>query len=281
MYDQIHRFLFDELSVRGAIVRLDEALARNLRSQDYPAPIARLLTDATTAVGLLTTTVKIKGRIGLQFQSQGPIRLLLAECTDDLGVRSVAQYATEVQEGDFSALMAQGMMALSLIPEQGQQYQGVVPMDGDNLAACIEHYFQQSEQLATRIFLFSREQRSVGLMIQALPGLSQHEDFHRIVTLAQTLTADEAFELPVETMLHRLYHEEQVRLFEPAAVRFQCRCSKERCQSSLRTLAIAELEDMLATDQGANMTCDFCSETYRFNAADIQQLLQEKQSQTH
>ena len=281
MWDQLHRFVFDGLSVRGVFVRLDASLARNLRSHPYPPPLQRLLAEATTAVSLLATTVKIKGRISLQFQSDGPVRLLLAESTDELGLRSVGQWQGDIPEGDFSALMAGGRMALSLLPDQGQQYQGVVPLDGETLADCLEHYFQQSEQLATRILLFNEDERSAGLMIQAMPGLRQHEDFRRIALLADTLKTDEAMNLPVETVLHRLYHEEQVRLFPSQAVSFHCRCSRERCRDSLLTLPVGDLQEMRAEEGETTITCDFCSERYHFDDQALELLIQEKQQQTH
>lgn len=281
MWDQLHRFMFEGLSVRGVFVRLDASLARNLRSHAYPVPMQRLLGEATTAVSLLATTVKIKGRISLQFQSDGPVRLLLAESTDDLGLRSVAQWQGEIPEADFSALMAGGRMALSLLPEQGQQYQGVVPLDGVHLSSCLEHYFQQSEQLATRMLLFVDGERSAGLMIQAMPGLQQQEDFQRMAVLAETLTAEEAMQLPVETLLHRLYHEEPVRLFAPQALRFHCRCSAERCRDTLMTLPVADLQEMLESDGAAAISCDFCGEDYRFDSAALQALIEEKLQQQH
>jgi molecular chaperone Hsp33 len=275
-WDQLHRFIFEDLSVRGALVRLDGSLQRNLRSHDYPAPIAGLLADATTAVALLATTVKLKGRLALQLQGSGPVKLLLAESTDDLGLRSLAQWressgtetSSDFAELSFSELVRGGQLALSLIPEQGQNYQGVVPLDGDNIAACLEHYFQQSEQLATRVLLWQDGERSVGLLIQALPGLSQQDDFDRIRLLAETLKAEEAFHLPIETLLHRLYHEENLRLFEPRPIRFQCRCSRERCADTLRTLTPDDIRELLHADGSISVSCDFCNETYHFDAID-------------
>lgn len=275
-WDQLHRFVFDDLAVRGAFVRLDRTLHRNLSAHPYPPVIADLLADATTAIALLATTVKLKGRLALQLQGSGLVKLLLAESSHELGIRSLAQWretlTTDTETGaapDFAELVRGGQLALSLLPEQGQQYQGVVPLDGGNIAGCIEHYFQQSEQLATRVLLWHEAGRSVGLLVQALPGLSQQDDFTRIRLLAETLKAEEAFHLPVESLLHRLYHEETVRLFAPQPVRFQCRCSRERCADTLRTLSQDDIRDLLQTDGSIVLTCDFCNESYRFDAIDV------------
>lgn len=275
-WDQLHRFIFDDLSVRGCIVRLDRTLHRNLTAHPYPDPVAKLLAEATTAIALLATTVKLKGRLALQLQTGGPVKLLLAESTGDpdytgLGIRSLAQWR-QPEQGElptgFAELVRNGQLALSLLPEQGPQYQGVVPLDGGDIAGCLEHYFQQSEQLATRVLLWHEAGRSVGMLIQALPGMSQQDDFNRIRLLAETLKAEEAFHLPVETLLHRLYHEENLRLFEPQPVRFQCRCSRERCADTLRTLEPEDIKELLTADGSISVTCDFCNEVYRFDAID-------------
>lgn len=274
-WDQLHRFVFDDLAVRGALVRLDRTLHRNLTAHPYPQPVADLLADATTAIALLATTVKLQGRLALQLQGSGPVKLLLAESSHELGIRSLAQWRAPAAGEEeslvglgFAELVRGGQLALSLLPDQGQQYQGVVPLDGSSIAGCLEHYFQQSEQLATLVLLWHENGRSVGLLIQALPGLSQQEDFNRIRLLAETLKTEEAFHLPVETLLHRLYHEEQVRLFSPQATRFQCRCSRERCADTLRTLAPDDIRELLTADGSIVVTCDFCNEVYRFDAID-------------
>ncbi len=277
-WDVMHRFVFNELAVRGALVRLDRVLHRNLASHPYPAPVARVLADATTAIALLATTVKLDGRLALQLQGSGPVKLLLAESTGDpgqnqgFGIRSLAQWRAQAEgseTGDFSTLVSGGQLALSLLPEQGQQYQGVVPLDGDSLSACLEQYFRQSEQLATRVLLWQDGERSVGLLIQALPGLSQAEDFDRIRLLAETLRSEEAFHLPVEQLLHRLYHEEKLRLFPAQPVRFQCRCSRQRCADTLQTLTADDLADLLQADGTISVHCDFCNEEYRFDRIDV------------
>ncbi|NQD35658.1 Hsp33 family molecular chaperone HslO [Permianibacter sp. IMCC34836] len=284
-WDQLHRFVFDDLAVRGTLVRLDRSLQRNLSAHAYPAPVAGLLAEATTAIALLATTVKLKGRLALQLQGSGPVKLLLAESASDPaqpgpGIRSLAQWrpspafeADSTAAPGFSDLVQGGQLALSLLPDQGQQYQGVVPLDGGSIAGCLEHYFQQSEQLATRVMIWhersGNDSRSVGLLIQALPGLDQQEDFNRIRLLAETLKSEEAFHLPIETLLHRLYHEENVRLFESQPVRFQCRCSRERCADTLRTLEQQDIIELLQEDGAVTVTCDFCNQIYRFDAIDV------------
>jgi len=291
-WDQLHRFVFDDLAVRGVLVRLDRSLHRNLSTHAYPKPVANVLADATTAIALLATTIKLKGRLALQLQGSGAVTLLLAEASVDadrhgLGIRSLAQWrehtAVDDDHAAFADLVSGGQLALSLLPDpdplladplrSSQPYQGVVPLDGNNIAGCLEHYFQQSEQLATRVLLWHEPGgstgRSVGLMIQALPGLSQQEDFTRIRVLAETLKMEEAFHLPIETLLHRLYHEETLRLFAAQTVRFQCRCSRERCADTLRTLEAEDIVDLLQEDGAVTVTCEFCNEVYRFDPIDV------------
>lgn len=271
MSDQLQRFIFENCALRGVLVHLDASLQRNLDAHVYPEPVRALLAEALAAVAILATTVKLEGRISLQLQGQGPLALLLAESTHDRGLRAIArvQDGAELPVSPVFADWAQGgIMALSMLPDSGKPYQGVVPLDGANLAECLQHYFAQSEQLRTLLRIFFDGKRAAALFVQALPDATS-EDIERIEALTATISADELFQLDNATVLHRLYHEEDLRLFEPEDLRFQCRCSREKSLATLRLLEAGELQQMLDDQGRIQVSCEFCNAEYRFDSIDI------------
>lgn len=268
MSDQLHRFVFDNCEMRGVVVRLDDCIKRTLQAHTYPNVVREFLAQALTAIAMLSSTIKIKGRVSLQLKGRGSLSLLMAECSDDFGLRAIAQVQEPLVETSFKTLTDGGVLVLSLLPDSGTQYQGVVPLQGETLAHCLEHYFAQSEQLATAIHLVFDGVRAAGLMVQALPG-AEREDVDRIIALANTISRDELLDLPVETLLHRLYHEEQVRLFETQALRFQCRCSRDKMRDTLKLLEPAELQQIVQEHGAVTVSCEFCNSHYRFDAIDV------------
>lgn len=274
--DQIQRILFDEIDVRGALVGLEDAYAEVLARANYPERLQIVLGELLAAVVLLTSNLKIEGRVSLQAQGEGSVRILMAECTHDNHIRGIAR----VDEGDFpdderfDQLLVNGRMALTIEPNSGQRYQGVVPLEGATVSECLERYFSQSEQLPTKIQLAADGKRAAGMLTQVLPAAgSGAGDWEHIVALAQTLKTDELLNLDNETLLYRLYHEEKVRLFEPDAVIFRCECSRERSANAMQMMTETELLEV-ADEHGGHieMSCQFCNEVYRFDTADIRAL---------
>ncbi|HSG03064.1 MAG TPA: Hsp33 family molecular chaperone HslO [Marinobacterium sp.] len=274
--DQIQRILFDEIDVRGALVGLEEAYAEVLARADYPERLEVVLGELLAAVVLLTSNLKIEGRVSLQAQGEGSVRILMAECTHDNHVRGIAR----VEEGPlpdderFDRLLVNGRMALTIEPNSGQRYQGVVPLEGASVSECLERYFSQSEQLPTKIQLAADGKRAAGMLTQVLPAAgSGAADWEHIVALAQTLKTDELLDLDNETILYRLYHEERVRLFEPDPLIFKCECSRERSANAMQMMTEEELLEVAEEHGGQlEMSCQFCNEVYRFDSADIQAL---------
>jgi molecular chaperone Hsp33 len=161
-------------------------------------------------------------------------------------------------------------MVITLTPDDGERYQGIVSLDHVNLAACLEEYFNQSEQLPTQIQLFANGKQAAGMLLQVLPTKSeQNDDFEHISTLTSTIKAEELFTLDAEEVLHRLYHQEEVRLFDPVDVTFKCSCSHERSGAAIKTLPQAEVEAILAEEGKIDMDCEYCTAKYSFDAIDI------------
>lgn len=273
------RFLFPETDIRGELVRLDESLEAILGTHDYPLAVQGLVGEAVAAVALLAGTLKFSGRLSLQAQGRGPVSLLLAECTHDGQLRALARHDGELDTAaNIGALIGDGTMVITITPDQGRQYQGIVPLEGDTLAQCLEGYFQQSEQLPTRLWLASGNGRAAGLMLQRLPdqvasGDENRNQWEHLEALAGTLKMEELLDLPAETVLRRLFHETPPRLPEAQPLRFGCTCSRERTENALLSLGADELKTLLDEDGETTLTCDFCLSQQHFDAVDLAELI--------
>lgn len=283
--DKALRFLFEEHDVRGVWVRLDSVLATICQQQRCSGPAAELLGESLVAAVLLSRTIKLEGRLALQARGEGPLRLLVAESTADAGVRGVIELdATAL--GDtlppISGLVGSGSLAVTLLPESGESYQGIVPLQGERLQDCLADYFQRSEQLPTLLWLACDGHHAAGLMLQALPAAGVVRDsWEHLQALAATVTAQELLSLPAESLLHRLFHQETVRLFEQEPVRFQCTCSVQRSRRALAVLGRDELQKLFAETPRVDVDCQFCGAHYTYVAADMVDVLGEPSTRIH
>ncbi len=280
-FDQLHRFLFPKASVRGELVRLDNSLNHIVHSYEYPVQIQRLLSEMAAATSLLTAILKFKGEIGLQIQSKGPVSYAVINATHEQTLRGVARWdesLTSLPEA-FNELLTNAVLVITITPQEGERYQGVVALDKPSLAECIEAYFSQSEQLATRVFLMSDlskpdDAKAAGVLLQVMPteaaASGESAAFEHLVTMTETLTEEEMFALPVQDILYRLYHQEEVEVFEPQAVSFACTCSRERSAEALRNVDKSELLAIVEEEGAIKMNCQYCHTEYRFDAIDVE-----------
>jgi len=272
--DRLYRFLFEDFPIRGQWVRLEATWQEAQSRRIDPPPVRRLLGEAMAASALLTAGLKFEGRLNLQIETDGPLRLVLAQCDHRLHLRATARY-DESLLSDEIGFGAHGRLLLALEGRKPhERYQGVVPLAGEDLAGALEHYFAQSEQLPARLRFALTEHTVTGLLLQRMPGESADPDaWNRCNHLFDTLGAAELQQWPAETLLRRLFAEENVRLFEPAPVSFRCRCSREGVAAMLRQLGSEELHDILREQGKVSVTCEFCGRDYRFDAVDVGQLL--------
>lgn len=280
MNDQIQRFLFDQTNVRGEIVTLERAYQEVLDRHAYPPAVNALLGELLAAVALLTDTVKLDGTLSIEVRGQGALSLLMAESNPGGELRAIARVAEEAalpsEAAAFRELVGDGQIVITLDPKEGHRYQGIVTLDHDSLAGCLEAYFGQSEQLPTRLWLEADGQRAGGLLLQRLPHEAQNQDvdaWERSVQLADTIKREELLGLEQRDVLYRLYHEETVRVFEPKALYFGCTCSHERMAKALLTLGADELRDIVAEQGVIETQCHFCHSGYHYTAAEIETLL--------
>lgn len=272
--DQIQRVLFDELDIRGVLVGLETSYQQALEKHNYPQVIRRVLGEMMAAASVLASNLKFEGRLILQAQGEGDVTLLMAECNHNQELRAIARFEGELpEEARFIDLLEKGRMAITIDPLKGRRYQGVVPLEGDTLGQCLEAYFGQSEQLPTQMHFCADDERAAGFLLQVLPveGTAE-EDWGRISHLASTLKDEELLELDNETLLYRLFHEENCRLFEADSIRFHCDCSRERSLSTLKFMTREELQGILDEQGNIDVACQFCSEQYHFDQADLDYL---------
>jgi len=273
--DEALRFLFEDADIRGETVRLGQACRDITSIHAYPPGVSRQLGEFLAAAVLLSANLKFRGKLILQVRAGGQVPLLMAECSSDLAIRGLARGAANATAEDFRQLLGDGQLAITVDPERGERYQGIVALDGASLADSLEAYFRQSEQLGTRFWLASDGTRAAGLLLQQLPerittdAQRRQQQWEHACTLAATLRPEELLGLPAPELLYRLYHEETVRLFEPRPVNFRCSCSRERTLAALRTLPAAELEELLEELGGITMDCEFCNQQYCFDREDL------------
>jgi molecular chaperone Hsp33 len=284
--DSLHRFMFEHYPIRGQLVHLDAAWRALIEHREYPAGIRDTLGQATAASLLLASTIKFKGELSLQLQGDGPVHLMLVQCTDGLGVRGLARYREEgVGKLEFDALFGNGNLTVTLETESAaQRYQGIVPITGSRLSDALQLYFENSEQLPTRLWLHADADGASGMLLQRLPaegaaaraGAVQPADvedaWRRVQLIGDTLTAEELCTLADQEILHRLFNEDDVRLYEAAPVYFRCRCSRERVTGMLQGLGEQEIRAVVAERGEVEVRCDFCNRAYTFDAVDVAQL---------
>lgn len=286
--DRLTRFLLEQAGLRGVHVRLDDTWAQIRSRADYPDDVAELLGESVAAAALFTGHAKVDGRLSIQLRGSGAIRTLFAECTGAGTLRGIAKLA----DGELPATHAlsdlgtDALLAITIEnpAAHGQdpaRYQGLVGLDADTLSAAFEGYFRQSEQLPTRLLLAAGEDRVAGLMLQKLPGDAGDLDgWERANALFDTLGARELLETPAEIVLHRLFHEDGVRLLGEKPLRFACSCSRERVSAMLESLGEEEAMAAVTDNAGvAEIRCEFCGETYRYSGAEIAALFAPRPAQ--
>lgn len=276
MRDLLQRFLFEHTAVRGEIAQLDATWKAVLERHDYPPAVRRLLGEMMAATALLSATLKFSGALVMQIQGSGPLSLLVVECTSDLALRAMAKWQGETADNATLAQLAgAGHFVITLDPGAGKKaYQGVVALEGETVAEVLEHYMARSEQLETRLFLAADEGGAAGMLLQKMPGL--HEDdqdaWNRAVLLGGTLAAGELLALPAQAIIRRLYHAEDVRLFDPVPLCFRCSCSHQRVAAMLHMMGRDEALAILEEQGAIEVRCEFCNQLYVFDAVDAEQL---------
>ena len=271
--DSLQRFMFEHHAIRGEIVHLDASYQAVLDKQEYPLELKKLLGEMMAAVSLMSATLKFKGKLIAQIQGKGPVNLLVVEGTHDNHLRAIAHWKGELQGLSLSQMVGDGNLVISIVQDNGERYQGIVAISGESLADALTDYLLRSVQVDSDMWLMCDGKAAAGLLIQKLPG--EHADadaWNRVQHLSATLTEQELYQLGVEEIIHRLYHEEDVRLFDAFPVSFQCSCSRDRVADMLRSLGQGEINSIIEEQGAIEVACEFCNHKYAFDAVDAEQL---------
>ena len=278
MSDQLQRFIFEDYQIRGEIAQAHNSFSEIIKNHHYSVEVTNLLGELLIATSLITATLKFAGKITVQLQGDGPLSLAVINANQDQEMRGTARVQGDTAGLSFNELIGKGHLMITISPEEGERYQGIVALDKASLSECLEDYFTQSEQLATRIILhasYKNTAQAAGLLLQTLPAVNQNheEEFQHVSTLASTVKEDELYTLANDELLYRLYHQEKVRLFEAQPISFKCSCSKERCLTSLASITQEEILEMLEEQGNIEMHCEYCGSDYRFEKDDLKILL--------
>ncbi|MFZ6814617.1 Hsp33 family molecular chaperone HslO [Undibacterium sp. Rencai35W] len=290
MQDSLQKFMFEHAGVRGELVEISNTWQQILSRQNYPQAVKTILGELTAASALLSANLKFDGTMIMQIHGDGPLKLLVVECNDKLHIRATAKLAPDAVISDDATLAdlihahGQGRFVITLDPNDklpGQQaYQGIVPIDGDSIAVIIENYMMRSEQLDTKLWLAADDTVARGMLLQKLPkhgGIEstvedEAEAWNRAVVLGSTLKQDELLTTDIETLLHRLFWEETIRVFEPQHPEFHCNCTREKVGDMLRMLGETEINTAVEELGKLDIHCDFCGKHYGFDKVDCAQL---------
>ncbi len=281
MSDTLHRFQLENLHVRGEWLSLSQSWQEIQSTTEYPPAISKVLGEALVAISLLSDSLKFDGSLVLQIHGTSPVSMLVVQATSDGTIRGLANWEGDIKpEADFKQLFqsadekSNGTMAISVEPSssQGERYQSLVSLEGDSLSECFTQYFAQSEQLNTRLWLAVDDNIAAGLMLQSLPSEeleTQSDGWNHASILADTVTEQELLELPAEDLLHRLYHEEELRLYEAKPIRFECTCSQEKIEHTVHSIGKEEADSIIDEQGCISVDCDFCNAHYVLDSVDV------------
>ena len=287
--DQIHRFIFDNTDMRGEITTLHSSYMQALEHQALSDDLKPIFGEFLAASVLLSDMLKFEGILTLQAKGDGAIGLIMAECNHSGHVRGVVRFNDSIPESNtgepppsLNTILGNGHLSITLDPDRGERYQGIVALEGETLADSLSTYFSQSEQLPTMIKLSANEKFAGGIFIQCLPAQTikdqqTREDYWQTaVQLTHTYSAEELFQLPHETLLYRLYNELSCRMFPKKEIRFKCACSKERSANALVSIGEREVHQLINEQGKIRIDCEFCGATYSFRQQDLESLFSQK-----
>ena len=288
MSDALHRFHLENLHVRGEWLSLSQSWQEIQSTTDYPPAIKQVLGEALVAIGLLADSLKFDGSLVLQIHGTAPVSMLVVQASSDGSIRGLANWQGEISvEAGFKELFqpiddkngkrGQGTMAISVEPNstQGERYQSLVSLEGESLADCFTQYFAQSEQLNTRLWLAVDDKTAAGLMLQSLPSEeteAQSDGWTHATILADTIKDEELLNLPFQELLHRLYHEEDLRIYDAKPISFECTCSQDKIENTVCSIGEEEANSIIAELGNITVDCDFCNTTYVLDSVDVARL---------
>jgi molecular chaperone Hsp33 len=277
--DTLQRFIFEHAEIRGEIARLDETYQTIIHQREYPPSVKKLLGEALVSCLLLVGSIKFEGELSLQFQGNHALPMMIIQCDHLLNLRGFARFKEGLNDEDYRNAFLKGQMSFLINQShQTEIYQSIIPISSSNMSENLMNFFAQSEQVATQINIAINEQHVVGMLLQLLPGqdTEQREEFWQYATvIGQTVTNEELLTLENEEILHRLYHETDIRLLLEKEAKFKCRCNNDKMISMLKMFGEEEVRKLLDETGKIDITCDFCNQHYYFDSIDVEMLFRQ------
>jgi len=280
--DAVRKYLCDDApDARLMTVKLGQSTDDMLDHQQMPAPIKALCAELVAATCVLAHMLKFDGEMIVQIKSAGPVTMMVAECSSEGRIRATAQWDDIDHYTTFSELIGKGYMAVTVDPKHGERYQGIVPLESGSIEGCINHYFDSSEQLDTKLWLSSDATTVAGLLIQRIPDeggsrTSTASNWETLSTLAATVTKEELASEAGPLLIYKLFHELSPRSFDPFSIRFGCSCTRERSSRAIRALGETEVKQLFAEQPSVTVDCHFCGRVYQYDQADLEWLLSDQ-----
>ncbi len=271
--DALQRFMFEHAEIRGEIIHLSQSYQTIMKQHAYPTMVKHLLGEALMSCALIAGSLQFEGEVSLQFQGNDDLPLLLVQCDHELHIRGFAKFEPQRTAEAYTQAFLNGKLSLVINPyHQTQAYQSVVPLSSISMADNIMHYFTQSEQISTRVWLASDDEKTAGMLLQLLPtnNTEERENFwEHAVKLGETITEHELLTLDNETILHRLYHDSELRLFPAKHIQFRCRCNIEKMKQVLSVLGEKDIQALIKEKGSVDIHCEFCNRQYSFDPIDV------------
>ena len=282
--DYLQRFIFQQADVRGELVHLEKSWQEIIANTQYPDVVQNYLAQMMAATVLLAATIKIDGSITIQASGDGLLNLMITECRHDLSIRAIAKYDQKGMAGlehtlapgelpKLNELLVNSSFIITIQQSNGQRYQGIVEVKGNNIAEILENHLATSEQIKTKIKLSHTENTCAGILLQELPNHHDNDDtWNELSLLTDTLTDDELNQLDTSTIVNRLFNEHSVRIFEAQEISFRCTCSYEKVSKMLMSLGYQEAQSIIEQSDFIEVACEFCNKNYKFDEIAIAEI---------
>ncbi len=271
--DTLQRFIFEHANIRGEIVHIQKTYQTIMSQRNYPPMVKYLLGEAIVSCLLLASSIKFEGMLNLQFQGDERFTLLIVQCDHDLNIRAFAKCGENLDTSDYGNAFLQGKMVLTINQDkQTQVYQSTIPIQSTSMSENLMDYFALSEQIPTKVWLAVNDEMAAGMVLQLMPGqdsLQKEQFWEYAVQLGATVREEELLELDNQTLLHRLYHETELRLFDSRLIQFKCRCNQDKMKQVLTILGEEESNELLKEQGMIEIGCDFCNQKYHFDSIDV------------
>lgn len=280
--DAVRRYLCDDApDARLITVRLKRTKDEMLDHQNMPLILKSLCEELVAAACILSRMFKFDGAMIIQIKGSGPVTLMVAECSSEGRIRSTAQWGDLTETASFRELLGTGYLAVTIDPKQGERYQGIVPLESNSIEECINHYFENSEQLDTRLWLSSGVESVGGLLIQRVPekggrAFLENSNWQTLAKLADTITKKELSSEAGPLLVYKLFHELNPRGLDSWAIHFGCSCSRERSARAIRALGGKEVKQLFLERPSLQVDCHFCGQVYQYDHADLEWLLSDQ-----